>query len=65
MGHSIQVYFSYQSINAHKLFWGFGPRWQINIRDYSAILHHSQVVITGVNKHLRQIVELWDQLLKG
>lgn len=56
---------SYQAIDAHKLLWALGPRGQLHVRDYSAVLHHSQVVIVGVDKHLWEVVELWDQLLHG
>lgn len=56
---------SYQAIDAHKLLWALGPRWQLHIRNHGAVLHHSQVVIVGVDKHLGEVVELWDQLLHG
>lgn len=56
---------SHQAIYAHKLFWALGPRGQLHIRDHCAILHHSQAVTVGVDKHLREVVELWDQLLHG
>lgn len=56
---------SHQAINAHKLLWALGPRGQLHIRDHCAILHHSQAVTVGIDKHLREVVELWDQLLHG
>lgn len=54
---------SYQSIDADELLWTFCPRRQLHIRDHGAVLHYSQIVVVGVDKHLRKIVELWDQLL--
>lgn len=56
---------SYQAIDSNKLLWALGPRWQLHIRDHGAIFHHSQVVTVSIDKHLREVVELWDQLLNG
>lgn len=61
----MSVHISYQAIDAHKLLRALGPRWQLHIGDYSAVLHHSEVVTVGVDKHLGEVVELWDQLLHG
>lgn len=56
---------SYQAIDSNKLLWALGPRWQLHIRHHAAVLHHSQVVTVGIDKHLGEVVELWDQLLHG
>lgn len=56
---------SYQTIYAHKLLRALSPRGKLHVRDYSAILHHSQVVIVGIDEHLREVEELWDQFLQG
>lgn len=56
---------SYQAIYAHKLLGALSPRGELHVRDSSAILHHSQVVIVGVDEHLRKVEELWDQFLQG
>lgn len=61
----LSLYVSYQAIDAYKLLWALSPRGQLHIRDYGAVLHHSQVVTVGVDKHLREVEELWDQLLHG
>lgn len=56
---------SHHAIYAHKLLRALGPRGQLHIRDHCAILHHSQAVTVGIDKHLGEVVELWDQLLHG
>lgn len=56
---------THQAIYAHKLLRALGPRGQLHIRDHCAILHHSQAVTVGIDKHLWEVVELWDQLLHG
>ena len=56
---------SYQAVDAYKLLWCLGPGWQLHIRDDSAVLHHSQVVCVGIDKHFWEVVELWNQLLHG
>lgn len=55
----------YQTIDAHKLLRALGPRWQLHVGDDCAVLHHPQVVIVGVDKHLRKVEELGDQFLQG
>lgn len=56
---------SYQTIYAHKLLRALSPRGELHVRDYTAILHHSKVVIVGIDEHLRKVEELWDQFLQG
>lgn len=58
-------YLSYQAIDPDKLLWALGPGRQLHVRNHGSIFHHSQVVTVGVDKHLRKVVELWDQLLHG
>lgn len=55
--------FSYQAIDAYKLLWTLGPRRELHVRHYGAILHHTQVVAVAVDKHLGEVIELWDQFL--
>lgn len=59
----MSVHVSHQAIYPYKLLWALSPGGQLHIRDDGAVLHHSQVVTVGVDKHLREVVELWDQLL--
>ena len=56
---------SYQAIDSNKLLRTLGPGWQLHIRDHGAIFHYPQVVTVGIDKHLGEVVEFWDQLLHG
>lgn len=56
---------SHQAIYAHKLLGALGPGGQLHVRHHCAILHHAQAVTVGIDKHLGEIVELWNQLLQG
>lgn len=44
---------SHLPIDANKLLRAFGPRRKIHVRDNGAVLHHSQVVVVGIDEHLR------------
>lgn len=59
------VHVSYQAIDADKVLWALCPGRQLHVRDHSAVLHHAQVVSVGIDKHLREVEELWNQLLHG
>ena len=56
---------THQPVDADKLLGGLGPGRELHVGDGRAVLHHAQAVVVGVDEHLGQVVELWDQLLGG
>lgn len=54
----------YHPVNPNKVFRLLGPRWQVHITDHGPVLPHAQMVAVAVDKHLREVVELGNQLLR-
>ena len=53
----------YHPVDPDIVFRLLGPGWQVNITNHCPVLPHAQVVAVAVHKHLREVVELWNQLL--
>ena len=57
------IHVSHHPVNADKVFGFLGPGRKLHIAHRYAIITHSELVLITVDEHLRQVVELWDQLL--
>lgn len=53
----------HHSINADKIFGLLGPDRKLHIAHRDAVVTHTKLVLIAVDKHLGQVIELWDQLL--
>lgn len=56
---------SHHPINADKVFGFLSPDGKLHITHRDTIVTHPQLVLITVDEHLRQVIELWDQLLAG
>lgn len=54
---------SHHPVNADKVFRFLGPGRELHVAHGDTIVTHSELVLVTVDEHLRQVVELWDQLL--
>lgn len=54
----------YHPVYPNKVFGLLGPGWQVHVTHHGPVLPHSQMVAIAVDKHLREVVELRDQLLR-
>ena len=50
-------------VDANKVLGRLGPLGQLHVGYVYVLLIAAQLVAVGVHKHVRQVVELWDQLL--
>lgn len=57
------VLVSYHTVDADKVLGFLGPSRKLHVTHRNAIFTHPKLVLITVHKHLRQVVELWDQLL--
>ena len=51
---------SYHSVNPNKVLWFLGPGWQVHIPHHVPVFSHAKVVAVAIDKHLWEVVELWD-----
>lgn len=54
---------SHHPVNADKVFGFLGPRGKLHVTHRNSVITHPELVLVTVDEHLRQVVELWDQLL--
>lgn len=54
---------SHHSVNADKVFGFLGPGRKLHVTHRNSVITHPELVLITVHEHLRQVVELWDQLL--
>ena len=54
---------SHHSVNANKVFGFLGPGGKLHVTHRNSVVTHPELVLIAVHEHLRQVVELWDQLL--
>lgn len=54
---------SHHPVNSDKVFRLLGPNWKLHVTHGNSIIAHPKLVFVAVHEHLRQVVELWDQLL--
>lgn len=54
---------SHHPIDADKVFGFLSPDRKLHITHWDTIITHPQLVLITVDEHLRQVIELWDQLL--
>lgn len=56
---------SHHPVDADKVLGFLGPNRKLHVAHGEAVLTHAKLVLVTVDEHLRQIVELGDQLLMG
>lgn len=56
---------SHHPVNADKVFGFLGPSRELHVAHGDAIVTHPELILIAVDEHLRQVVELRDQLLMG
>lgn len=54
----------YHPVDPDKVFRLLGPRRQIHVTHHPPVLPHSQMVAAAVDEHLREVVELGNELLR-
>lgn len=54
---------TYHPVDPDKVFRLLGPRRQLHITNHGPVLPHPQMVAVAVDEHLREVVELRNQLL--
>lgn len=54
---------SHHPVNADKVFGFLGPDRKLHVAHRNSVITHPELVLVAVDEHLRQVVELWDQLL--
>lgn len=60
----VQINVIYHPVDPHEVFGLLGPRRQVDVAHHPPVLPHPQVVAAAVDEHLRQVVELGDELLR-
>lgn len=56
---------AHHPVDPDKVLGLLGPNWKLHVAHGEAVLAYAKLVLVAVDKHLWQIVELWDQLLLG